>query len=334
MTLAEDRYKYLEKDFPEFLKEIGLDIKGLKILDVGCNRGLHAYIMKERGADVYVNDLFMDNLIKHFEPEKKIKCAIGNLPEEYWGQFDVVTAFRILPFENPHSFYDGIAKALKPGGRVIVGMDDLPVIPLQEFLMNAHFKKNEVIYKNNRTFEENNFKVENPNIYIVSEPRYIEVKSGIDQNPSKKTQELLKSTLKNFTTDKNALDRLKNLKDFNFIMGERKIKNLAGQFLNISSRLLDIRDISKSSTLPASKHEMIYKSEVFWRLSNKLKDSGFTILTNTGLNKFIEESISQTELPTELEAKKEDIIKNIYTKVERETIKGKGTSIGGHKKGG
>ena len=161
----------------KMFKELNFDIKGAKILDVGCSKGYHAKAMEEMGADVYVNDVHIDKLAIEFSEEKKIGGFIQDIPKQHQGQFDVVTAFRIFDEHegNPSDFYQGMAKAIKPDGKVVIGMAEAIYIEGEVGAAKFIFKNVELAINNEEksSMEKNAIESGNNLIYVASEPKHI-----------------------------------------------------------------------------------------------------------------------------------------------------------------
>jgi len=118
--------EFIRKGLPELLKEMGVDVKGKRVLDVGASGGLHAIVLKEMGADVHVIDPKLDEKIteearQELGNSKCLNAKIEDLSEELKGTFDLVFAFRAFPMEK--SFLNGMQEAVKTEGKVLVGSD-------------------------------------------------------------------------------------------------------------------------------------------------------------------------------------------------------------------
>lgn len=113
-----ERKSYTERLFS--LIERHLKKKG-KLLDVGCGVGILLEVAKEKGWDVYGQEVapFAVNYCKsrNFNIHNKPLPDL-NLPEH---SFDVITLFDVMAhLKDPVSYVNTCAKLLKPGGYLII----------------------------------------------------------------------------------------------------------------------------------------------------------------------------------------------------------------------
>ena len=104
------------------------DVKGLRVLDVGCGDGDLAIDLWSRGAQVVGIDM-SKTMIAAAETRARTHGAniafhLGEADRLPFppAHFDVVVAVTILCFvENPAPVFQDIARVLRPGGRLVVG---------------------------------------------------------------------------------------------------------------------------------------------------------------------------------------------------------------------
>ncbi|EDY87502.1 3-demethylubiquinone-9 3-O-methyltransferase [gamma proteobacterium HTCC5015] len=104
------------------------DLKGLRVLDVGCGGGILAQSMAERGAEVTGLDLSREALKaaqQHADDSgvqlEYIEQAVEDLAAERAEQYDVVTCMEMLEHvPDPESVIRACAQLVKPGGDVVM----------------------------------------------------------------------------------------------------------------------------------------------------------------------------------------------------------------------
>ena len=129
--------RYYSEIFPfqpaqlKFIEQISGEIKGCKILDIGCATGELAFKLAENGAIVTGIDLNED-LLRMAESRDKIPGLLflnrdmTNLPQYFdSGCFDHVLCFgnTLVHLQNLPSmekFFSGISTVLKPGGKLLL----------------------------------------------------------------------------------------------------------------------------------------------------------------------------------------------------------------------
>jgi ubiquinone biosynthesis O-methyltransferase len=104
------------------------DVKGRKVLDVGCGDGAFAVELAKRGAIVTGIDASaaMIEAAKDRATEARIDVAFQVGAAEHLPfppeRFDIVTAVTILCFvDDAHPVFREIARVLRPGGRLVIG---------------------------------------------------------------------------------------------------------------------------------------------------------------------------------------------------------------------
>tara|TARA_Y100000310_G_C20629994_1_gene788120 strand:- start:967 stop:1701 length:735 start_codon:yes stop_codon:yes gene_type:complete len=99
------------------------DLKGKKILDVGCGQGTISKVLYDAGADVYSIDLSKTsvNQVKKNYPE--IKAKVGNaldldFPDNF---FDIVLSIGVLHHTpDPYKGFKECVRVTKPNGKMVI----------------------------------------------------------------------------------------------------------------------------------------------------------------------------------------------------------------------
>lgn len=105
------------------------DLKGKKVLELGCGDCTNAAIMSALGAEVYANDisqksgLIIDELNANYKFDAPIKFVNGDflksqLPDNYFDYVIGKAFVHHLTHEQEMQFAEKIIKILKPGGKV------------------------------------------------------------------------------------------------------------------------------------------------------------------------------------------------------------------------
>ncbi len=113
------------------LDSLGLpqDMRGLRVLDIGCSDGYFSFAMEERGASVVATD-FVPETYTGFATARKILGSsveyrmdnVYNVEPRTYGQFDVVLFMGVLyHLRKPLAALDAIRSVTKPGGSLFVG---------------------------------------------------------------------------------------------------------------------------------------------------------------------------------------------------------------------
>lgn len=150
----------------EFYSILG-DIKGKKILDVGCGDGRLTEWLLMSGAEVYAADI-SGNMIKKIEGKfSKIKafvCDIKEMPFED-NFFDlVISAFVIVHLKTLPEAFDEVYRVLKPGGSFVlsnINQKKAPVLELGQadfIIINSFYHRPENVVK---ALEDSLFNIEN-----------------------------------------------------------------------------------------------------------------------------------------------------------------------------
>ena len=110
---------------PVTLELIG-DVKGQRVLDIGCGTGRYCALLADRGADVVGIDpspVMVEQARKKFSPRRQFGLIRGTLTETglHSGQFDLILSaltFGHIPKVEP--VFEGMNKVLKHGGRIVI----------------------------------------------------------------------------------------------------------------------------------------------------------------------------------------------------------------------
>ncbi|MCB0736719.1 MAG: methyltransferase domain-containing protein [Bacteroidetes bacterium] len=116
---------YINRHIAEILKVANLS-RNDQILDVGCGMGKFTFPLLKKGYQITGLDLspfLLQQLLRHNDnrfPIKLICSDILDIPYEYNEKFDKVIGFFALHhFHHLHSYFQVMARILKPGGEII-----------------------------------------------------------------------------------------------------------------------------------------------------------------------------------------------------------------------
>ena len=116
-----------------FIKNNFAEIKGLKVLDIGCGTGAILQMLSDLGADAIGVDM-SDEALK-FCREKNLNVVLGkgeSIPFEA-GEFDLALASDVLEHvDDDAGAVREIERVLKPGGVLIA------TVPAHQWLFSAH----------------------------------------------------------------------------------------------------------------------------------------------------------------------------------------------------
>lgn len=109
-------------------QELGIDLSGLKILDIGCGLGYHTKALCEAGANAYAvepNKAALEQAISegHVECGKAYASTLQAIPLEAMGTFDAAAVFCYnIPFNEREGFFKALAGCLTEKGIALIGV--------------------------------------------------------------------------------------------------------------------------------------------------------------------------------------------------------------------
>ncbi|MEP6652336.1 MAG: methyltransferase domain-containing protein [Myxococcales bacterium] len=115
-----------EVDFIE--SSLGLP-RGSEVLDVGCGYGRHAIELVQRGLSVTGLDLSLPLLIRAADESQRRSVSVNfvhadmreiSFERQFSGAYSMLTSFGYFDDESNLRVAEGIARALKPGGRFLI----------------------------------------------------------------------------------------------------------------------------------------------------------------------------------------------------------------------
>ena len=124
-TKSSSHLQFLSKD-EKFLKKIQCD--KLRLLDIGCGRGLFLERVKEKFASVVGVDFESEAIEIGRAKGLEVYCMeISRFLNEYSGEkFDVITVRYVLEHvENPREIIMSVRKLLNPGGYILVTVPNI-----------------------------------------------------------------------------------------------------------------------------------------------------------------------------------------------------------------
>jgi len=120
----------------KILKELG-NIRGLEVLDAGCEAGHITIKLAEKGAKVTAIDFIkkpLEKLEEKLKARPKLKKNVTILQADARklpfkaNLFDVVLAAEVLEhMSNLNSFIDNVSKTIKPNGRLLITFPNEPL---------------------------------------------------------------------------------------------------------------------------------------------------------------------------------------------------------------
>ena len=105
------------------------EMRGLRVLDIGCSDGFFSFEMESRGAEVIAMDFVPENYTGFSVARKILGSSVEyrmdnvyNLSPEKYGKFDLVLFLGVLyHLRNPLGGLDAIRSIMKDGGKLFVG---------------------------------------------------------------------------------------------------------------------------------------------------------------------------------------------------------------------
>jgi SAM-dependent methyltransferase len=129
---------------PPLLAQLG-DVAGQDVLDAGCGEGFLSRILAARGARVTGVDLSprLVELAGTQVAPGQVTYRVGDLsepPPELAGRFDAVASYFVLnDVAEYRGFAQTLARALKPGGRAVLGFNNPYDYVVRKGLGSAYF---------------------------------------------------------------------------------------------------------------------------------------------------------------------------------------------------
>lgn len=130
-----DSYNGTKVSWTRFKQLTGVDpadLKGKRVLDVGCGSGRFLELVAQSGADAYGADLSAAVEVSHENLKQFTNCSVVQadlfkLPFAN-DQFDLIYSIGVLHHTpDPEAAFRGLVKHLKPGGRIAVWVYGLGV---------------------------------------------------------------------------------------------------------------------------------------------------------------------------------------------------------------
>lgn len=117
-----NRYRIIYEDMADVIQRVRGDLRGLRVLDVGCFTGDFLEVMASRGCDVYGVELQDDAVAeanRKFPGHVfKVDVAATEFPDQ---RFDVITLLAVVEHViDPERLLRGAIDRLKPGGLVVI----------------------------------------------------------------------------------------------------------------------------------------------------------------------------------------------------------------------
>jgi len=147
-------------EYPPTVAEIKkLNLKGKKVLDVGCGSGRYSKIIFSRGAKVWGLDLSrnMVEIAKNYV--KNVKFSVGNIEKTKFKDrfFDVVFSGLVLEYLDRNNFFKEMSRILRKNGILLFSAH----VPYNE--LGYRIIKGKQIFKFHNYFNEGKFYQHWPN---------------------------------------------------------------------------------------------------------------------------------------------------------------------------
>lgn len=154
----------------DLFENVGLDLKSLKLLDVGCGIGAYHNRLKKRISNIVGLDVSLKSIeqAERLNPECHYQSYNGKELPFASNLFDVVTIMCVLHHITPEGWQQIICecrRVLKRGGIVVI-VEHNPLNPLtRKIVDNCEFDKDAVLLNKNTS------------INLVSKAKFLEIKS-------------------------------------------------------------------------------------------------------------------------------------------------------------
>lgn len=95
-------------------------VSGAQVLDIGCGTGAVSFAFADAGAVVTASDV-SESFLAHIDPDPRVTTLLADAQTAAWpGLHDlVISRFGVMFFNDPAAAFVNMAKALKPGGRML-----------------------------------------------------------------------------------------------------------------------------------------------------------------------------------------------------------------------
>ncbi|HUD01072.1 MAG TPA: methyltransferase domain-containing protein, partial [Rhabdochlamydiaceae bacterium] len=108
---------------------VGVSLKGLKCIDIGCRSGENTLAMQKVGAEVIGIDPDDSEFLMAREKGMKASQLFKMTLQEYRqsfpdSKFDLATVFLWNIFAEQSSFIKALAEVIKPHGRILIGFHE------------------------------------------------------------------------------------------------------------------------------------------------------------------------------------------------------------------
>ena len=96
------------------------DVSGAQVLDIGCGTGAVSFAFADAGAAVTASDV-SESFLAHIDGDPRVTTLLADAQTAAWPHvYDlVVSRFGVMFFNDPAAAFENMAKALKPGGRIV-----------------------------------------------------------------------------------------------------------------------------------------------------------------------------------------------------------------------
>jgi len=164
-----DEYKnlaYLKRFEEDVVDKFLRDVKGMKVLDVGCGTGRIVADLRREGAVVSACDVSEKMVQKVNEKFTRLEAIVGDIEELPYsdGEFDFVVAlFVVVHLKDLRDAFDEVYRVLKDGGVFVlsnINQRKAPKLKLEdkrEIVIESYYHRPEDILK---ALEDSFFRIE------------------------------------------------------------------------------------------------------------------------------------------------------------------------------